>query len=185
MKKSTLLIIAAATLLASCGDTSEGELIKDNTREGVTTLLSFSQDKADKRVAMVGYLSFGGGTYEVGKNEIRMELMSAPDGADGGELLNSFPVKMGDGKNEVSFPKGSNSKSAGYRTTSSEIDVAKITVTTADGKNYPLTQKLKVSGTVKYTKDFSTGKTMETPMFNSDKKGFVYELQDVRFDAAQ
>ncbi len=183
MKISNLFCATATLLLASCGNTSEGELIKDNTHKGIENALSYSQEYADKRIAMTGYLKFDGGTYELGKQEITMSFDAAPDGS--GEHLNSFTIKMGEGKNEVSFPKGTNAKSAGYNTTSSEIDVSKIMVTTNSGKAYPLTQKLKVSGTVKYTKDFSTGKTMEMPMFNSDKKGFVYQLENVRFDEVE
>ncbi len=182
MKKHFLLLLAASLTLLSCGDTSEGEPIKDNTRTGIDNALSYSQDYAGKRVSMTGYLAFDdGASYEEGKNLIRMSFHSGPGGE--GDLLQTFEVKMGDGKNEVSIPKGKEAAfTPGYKTTSFEVDPSKISVTTAGGARAPLTQKLKVSGTVEYTKDFNTGKTMEMPMFNSDKKGYVYELKDVRFD---
>jgi hypothetical protein len=186
MKQTKNLLIACVILLSSCGgDKVEGTLLSASTSAVVDKELRLSEAFADKRIALEGYLTFNdGATIDSKKNVLSMSVRSMPDGK--GESIENVDVDLGNGKDQVQIPDGTKTnRPAGYNTTESTIDVDQIKVTTHSGEVVNLKQKLKISATVVYVKNFQTGKTNTMPMFNSDKQGFVFELKDVRFDAVK
>jgi hypothetical protein len=183
MKHTKNLLIACVFLLSACGgDKTEGTMLSASTSAVVDKALRLSEAYADKRIAFEGYLAFNdGATIDSKKNVLSMSVQSMPDGK--GESIENVDVDLGNGKDQVQIPDGTKTnRPVGYNTTESTIDVNLIKVTTHSGEVVNLKQKLKISATVVYVKNFQTGKTNTMPMLNSDKQGFVFELKDVRFD---
>jgi hypothetical protein len=171
-------------LISACADMSEGVVLKISSRKEVDQQLRISDQYADKRIAIEGYLNFSDGASEDGKeNTLQMNIMGTPDAS--GEVLEYIKIKMGDGKNEVHVPLASEMhKDKAFNKIEKKVDLSKVTLTTNNGDVIPLTQKVKISATVTYPKDY-TGKRMTIQLFTSDVTGLYMELKDIRLDAVK
>lgn len=184
MKHKLILIFALASLLfaVSCKDNSQGELLKESSRKYVDEALNYKTDYQGKRIAVDGYI-FLNLTASEENGTIGLQLFAKPKG-DGVPLLD-FKVGRGAGKNQVSIPTVGKGKTAGYKTTEYEVDVDKMKFTDNEGVEHPVTDKVRLSGTVKYVPHMNGGFSHMTDPMNKGKELYPFELEDVRLDAVK
>lgn len=183
MKHKIILIAAVAGFLfaaAACKDNSQGELLKESSKKYVKETLDYKTDYEGKRIAVDGYIYLNLSATEEG-GKVGLQLFARPKG-DGVGLID-FNVGTGAEKNEVSIPKLDKGRIAGYQTTQYAVDVDKMTFTDNDGSRHPITDKVRLSGTVKYVPQMDGGFSHMSDPMNKGRELYPFTLEDVRLDA--
>lgn len=171
-------LFLSALLFTSCSQNSVGEPLKESTVKSVKETLHHNTDKDGKRVSVDGYMDFNGSSEDKG---IVTLLFFTQPGGTGNRLLN-FNIKRGNGKNEIYIETSSKGKKDGPNAIAYDVDIDKLKFQDNEGTSYPLTQKIKLSGTVNYNKNFE-GIYFSTDDIDSPrKKDYVYSFEDVRID---
>lgn len=181
MEKQLLILVSAISLLAaSCGGSGEGELLQSTSAAYVKNAIQYSTDYDGKRIAVEGYVTFSTADLEKGFAEV--ELSDKP--IKGGETLLNFQIKEGKGKNNIDFGETSNSRSQGYKTTVSDVNLDNVRIYDSEGNAHPLTQKIRLSGNIKYIKGMD-GKYTSMDAFEKGKTQYNFEFRNVRVDVVQ
>lgn len=169
-------------LLAGCGPSGPGVRLAHSDKATVRKELDLKTDWEGKRAAVDGYVFLPGDSADEEKGLLSLALYSKPLGE--GDRLLDFKVGSGTGKNEVSLPTVGKGKSAGYKTTSYQIDLKQSKLTLADGSSHDLKTKIVLSGTVRYVPHFQGGFShMEDPLHKGVEL-YPFSLESVQFDAA-
>ncbi len=72
-----------------------------------------------------------------------------------------------------------------YKTTQYEIDESGLKFFDSDGNQHPITDRVRLSGTVKYVDHFQGGFSHMPDPMNKGKEIYPFVLQDVRIDAVK
>lgn len=182
MKHKIILIVAIVNLLfaVSCRDNSQGELLKESSKKYVDEALNYKTDYQGKRIAVDGFIFLNQTADEEG-GTVGLNLYAKPKG-DGVPLID-FKIDMGAGKNQISIPTIGKGKTAGYKTTKYDVDIDKMTFTDNDGNQHPVTDKVRLSGTVEYVPHMNGGFSHMPDPMNTGKELYPFVLKDVRLDA--
>lgn len=181
MKKHLLIFISAISILiSSCGGSGEGELLKSSSADFVKNAIQYNTDYDGKRIAVEGYVTFS--TADLEKGFAGVELSDKP--IEGGETLLNFEIKEGKGKNNIDFGETSNSRSQGYKTTVSDVNIENVRIYDSKGNAHPLTQKIRLSGDIKYIKGMD-GKYTSMEAFEKGKTQYNFEFKNVRVDVVK
>jgi len=180
MKKQAFVFISAISLLTvSCGGSGEGKLLEKSSAEFVKENIQYSTKLNGKRIAIEGYVTFSTADLEKGKASI--ELSDKP--IQGGDQLIRFEIKEGKGKNSIDFGETSNTKYQGMGTVS-DVQFDNVRIYDNDGKAYPLTQKVRLSGDLSYIKGMD-GNFTSMEAFDKGKTLYNPEFKNVRVDVVQ
>lgn len=183
MKHKIILIAAICNLLfasIACKDNSQGEPLKESSKQYIKETLDYKTDYEGKRIAVDGYIFLNSSANQEG-GTVELNLFARPK--DDGIPLLDFKIGTGAGKNEVSIPTVGKGKIAGYKTTEFAVDVDKMTFTDNDGNVHPITQKVRLSGTVEYVPHMNGGFSHLPDPMNKGKELYSFTLEDVRLDA--
>ncbi len=182
MKNTILLtlIIVSIFLGASCRDTSTGELIKESSKKYVNETLNYKTDYQNKRIALEGFI-YPKETTDIEAGIATLEISTQPK--SGGDNLADVKISLGEGKNEVIMPTQGKGKEVIYKTTQYDIDESKLKFVDNEGNQHPITDKVRLSGTVKYVDHFEGGFSHMPDPMNKGKELYPFVLKDVRLDA--
>lgn len=179
--RPALPILMALTLTA-CGQPAPSEPPMEIQPSQAEALLHQTTELDNKRVAIEGYVFFDNGQQG---EAIAMgpELRSSPNG--GGEPLARFETKYGAAPNQVNLnavPK----KMAGLPEAPEIItfDPSKATWQDAAGATHPLSQKVRLTGTVRYAGYKRSGAVFEEDTSSPTGKRFHPRLTKVVLDVA-
>ncbi|MFN8607528.1 MAG: hypothetical protein U0931_08350 [Vulcanimicrobiota bacterium] len=166
--------------LGGCAATGPGVRLPNSDKATVVKELDTRTDWQGKRVAVEGYVFLPGDSADEENGRLKLALFTKPMGA--GDRLLDFQVASGGGPNQVNLPTVGKGKSAGYRTTSYQVDLAESKVTLADGSARELKSKVLLSGTVKYVPLMDGGFShMEDPLHKGVQL-YPFTLESIRFD---
>lgn len=177
---SICLSASALFFLSACSNSSKGELLKESTKSFVRENLDYKTDYHKKRIAVDGYLWIG--SLRMENNKLNVALYTKPGGA--GDQLLDIATERADSPNAVMFPM-KNGKSAGYNTTEHEINLDQMTFRDNDNNQFPVSQKMRVSGTVTYVENFQSGFSKMPDPLNKGKELYPFTLESARFDIVQ
>ncbi len=181
MKNPWIAVLAAfSAVTTACGGSGEGERLKGTAPDQIKNAIQYSTDHDGKRIAVEGYVTFS--TAKLENGIARLELSDKP--VEGGEALLSFEIKEGQGKNTIAFGETSNARSGGYRTTVSDVKMENVRIHDSQGNAHPLTQKIRLSGDIKYIKGMD-GKYTSMPAFEKGKTQYNFDFRNVRVDVAR
>jgi len=181
MKNTILLTLVIAGLLfvASCTDNSPGDLIKESSKKYVDETLNHKTDYHNKRIALEGFI-YPKETTDVKAGVVTLEISTQPK--SGGDNLADVEISLGEGKNEVIMPTQGEGKDVIYKTTQYEIDESKLKFIDNEGNQHPITDEVRLSGTVKYVDHFEGGFSHIPDPMNKGKEIYPFVLKDVRID---
>lgn len=174
--QGTILISVICLLVSACGNNNKGELRENSSFEYVKENVRYSTKLHGKRIAIEGYVTFSTADLEKGKATI--DLSDKP--YNEGDQLVSFEIKEGTGKNCVDFGETSNTQYRGGGTIS-DVDFDKVRIFDNKGKEYPLTQKIRLSGNLSYIKGMDGNFTSQNA-FDKGKTLYNPEFKNVRID---
>ena len=169
--------------LAGCAANGPGVPLAHSDKATVVQELDTRTAWQGKRVAVEGYVFLPGDSADEAEGKLELALYSRPLGA--GDRLLNFQVGSGTAANQVQLPTLGKGKSAGYKTTSYQVDLSHSKVTLADGSAHDLKTKVVLSGTVQYVPLMSGGFShMEDPMHKGVQL-YPFRLQSVRMELAK
>lgn len=173
------LIIACSLFASSCKDDSPGELIKESTKKYVVETFDHQTDYHDKRIAIEGFI-YPKETTNIEAGNATLEISTQPK--SGGDNLADVEIRLGDGKNQVVLPTQGKGKEVIFRTTEFKVDESKLKFFDSDGNQHPITDKVRLSGTVTYVKHYQGGFSHIPDPMNEGKENYPFVLKDVRLD---
>lgn len=165
-----------------CGDSSQGELIKESTKTYVVENLDHKTDFNGKRIAIDGYIYIGG-TAEQEGSKLTLTIFTKPKGE--GDALVQFETGDGDSKNTVTLPLLKNGKNEGYRTTRYDVDADKMKFTDNDGVVHPITDKVRVSANLEYIETFNHEFSHTPDPMHENQVIYSFYLKNTRFDSVK
>ena len=166
--------------LAGCGAPGPGVRLSGSDKATVVKELDTRTDWQGKRVAVEGYVFLPGDSADEENGKLKLALYTKPMGA--GDRLLDFQVGSGGGPNQVYLPTLGKGKTAGYKTTSYQVDLAQSKVTHSDGLSHDLKSKVLLSGTVTYVPLMNGGFShMEDPL-HKGVQFYPFSLESVRLD---
>jgi hypothetical protein len=176
-----------SVFIISCNDKKDQEEILINpTPNEINATLGQNTDFKDKRVAIEAYVSFPDSTSENSAGLVQMNATTEP--MNHGDKLAKIYMESGTGKNQITL-KMSKTERSNFITEEYEVNEDEIKMTTNDGTKYPLTQKVRISGTVFYPKnkkgDYAKRKNTIQKAGVVKKvlyEGLAFRLLDIRID---
>lgn len=173
----------AALWLVGCAAGGPGTRLAKSDKATVRQQLDTRTDWEGKRVAVEGYVFLPGDSADEENGVLSLALFTRPLGE--GDRLLDFKITSGSGKNQVLLPTVGQGKSAGYKTTSYQIDLQQSKLTLADGSSHDLKTKVLLSGKVRYVPQMQGGFShMEDPMHKGVQL-YPFSLEAVQLDSAK
>ena len=180
MVKSALFL--GILLLTGCAPSGPGTRLTHSDKATVRQELDTRTDWEGKRVAVEGYVFLPGDSADEEGGVLSLALFSKPLGE--GDRLLDFKVASGTSKNQVLLPTQGKGKTAGYKTTSYQIDLAQSKLTLADGSAHDLKTRVLLSGTVKYVPQMNGGFSRMEDHLHKGVQLYPFSLESVQFDLA-
>jgi hypothetical protein len=185
--KNYLLLVFIMLGSFACSDKKDEKVhIITPTKEDINATLGSNTNFKDKRVAIDAYVSFPDSTSENSKGLVQMNATTEP--MNMGEKLAKIYMETGDDNNQVTL-KMSKTKRSNFITEEYEVNEDEIIITTNDGKQHPLTHKVRITGTVFYPKNKNGDYAKRSTQIQKAgvvKKvlytGLAFRLIDIRID---
>ena len=179
MRAALPMLLALA--LSACGQVAPSGPPTEIQPSQAEALLRQSTDLDGKRVVVEGYLFFDNGRQG---EAIAMgpELRSSPNG--GGEQLARFETEYGPGPNQLDLHVISKDKPEGFPGAPEimTFDPLKATWQDAAGASHPLSQKVRLTGIVRYAGFKRSGPVSEDDTTSPTGKRFYPTLTKVVLD---
>lgn len=177
------LPILLALVLTACGQAASSGPPLEIQPSQAEALLHQTTELDGKRVAIEGYVFFDNGQQG---EAIAMgpELRSSPNG--GGEPLARFETEYGPGANQLDLHVLSKDKPEGFPGAPEimTFDPTKATWQDAAGATHPLSQKVRLTGTVRYAGYSRSGPVFQEDTGSPTGKRFHPRLTKVALDVA-
>ncbi|MDB5471856.1 MAG: hypothetical protein JWR84_3416 [Caulobacter sp.] len=169
--------------LAGCGPTASKAPPVEIQPSQAEAMLHQATDLDGKRIAIEGFVYFDNGRNG---EAIAMgpELRSSPSG--GGDQLARFELEYGPGPNQLDLHEVSKERLGGIAAAPEimTFDLAKVTWQDAAGASHPLSQKVRLTGTVRYAGYGRSGPVSEDDASSPSGKRFRPVLTKVALDAS-
>lgn len=172
----------AALLLIGCASAGPGTRLAHSDKATVRQQLDTRTDWEGKRVAVEGYVFLPGDSADEENGVLSLALFSKPLGE--GDRLLDFKVASGTNKNQVLLPTVGQGKSAGYKTTSYQVDLQQSKLTLADGSTQDLKTKVLLSGSVRYVPEMKGGFSHAEDPMHKGVQLYPFSLEAIQFDSA-
>lgn len=175
-------MIFVSSFFGFCADNSQGELVRESTKNHVNEILNHKTDLHKKRIALHGYI-YPKDTTDLSGGTATIIIGTQPGGK--GDTLADIEVGTGGDKNEVVIPTKGEGKEKIYKTTEFQIDESGLKFFDNEGNQHPITDKVRLSGTVNYVDHFEGGFSHMPDPMNKGKELYPFVLKDVRLDAVK